>query len=113
MITNQTIDLFCTISINLCTDYYCDYEFSLTINVCAALIPCMGILFQALAWTLSHPSGIIPLIGTTNNTRVNSLVGAVELSQRFTSSLWWKIGSAGGLCALGDSQCNYDQYRAV
>lgn len=66
----------------------------------------------ALAWTLSHPSGIIPLVGSTNSTRVSSLIGAVDVASRITSAQWWKIGSAGGLCPLADSQCNYDLYKA-
>lgn len=64
----------------------------------------------ALAWTLSHPAGIIPLIGTTKTERVDNLVTAFDLVGKFTSEQWWKIGGAGGLCALADNQCNYDGY---
>lgn len=67
----------------------------------------------ALAWTLSHPSGIIPLIGTTQIDRVTSLTTDIlELSEKFTSSMWWSIGKAGGLCPLADSECNYADYKA-
>jgi len=65
----------------------------------------------ALAWTLSHPAGaVIPLIGTTQISRVQSLVTAFSFTQSFTSELWWKIGTAGGLCALADTQCDYADY---
>jgi len=67
----------------------------------------------ALAWVLAHPSGIIPLIGTSKNERVNELAGrALDLSAKFTTDAWWEIGGAGGLCALADSQCNYKEYMA-
>lgn len=66
----------------------------------------------ALAWTLSHPSGIIPLVGTSKTSRVNELVQALEIAPRITNEQWWKIGGAGGLCPLGDSECNYDEYKA-
>jgi predicted oxidoreductase len=67
----------------------------------------------ALAWVLAHPSGIIPLIGTTKNSRVNALAGrALDLSAKFNTDTWWEIGGAGGLCALADSQCNYEEYMA-
>jgi predicted oxidoreductase len=65
----------------------------------------------ALAWTLAHPSGIIPLIGTTQVTRVTSLVEAVNLAPKITTMQWWKIGGEGGLCALADDQCDYKEYR--
>jgi predicted oxidoreductase len=65
----------------------------------------------ALAWTLAHPSGIIPLIGTTQVSRVQTLVNAVEVASRMTPLQWWKIGGKGGLCALADDQCDYDEYK--
>jgi predicted oxidoreductase len=65
----------------------------------------------ALLWLLSHPSGIIPLLGTTNTNRLSSQVKAFQYLGNMTNSQWWSIGSAGGLCALGDSQCNYNEYN--
>jgi predicted oxidoreductase len=65
----------------------------------------------ALAWTLAHPSSIIPLIGTTKTSRISSLVTAIDLASKMTTSQWWKIGGTGGLCALGDDQCDYDEYK--
>lgn len=65
---------------------------------------------MALAWSLSHPSGFIPLIGTTQVSRVQSLVAALDIAKNITSVQWWKIGSAGGLCQLADTQCNYKDY---
>ena len=66
----------------------------------------------ALAWVLAHPSGIVPLVGSTNNDHVNTLLRALDLASKFNSDLWWQIGSAGGLCPLADSQCNYAEYMA-
>jgi predicted oxidoreductase len=65
----------------------------------------------ALAWTLAHPSGIIPLIGTTQVARVTSLVEALTIAPKITTMQWWKIGGEGGLCALADDQCDYKEYR--
>lgn len=65
----------------------------------------------ALLWLLSHPSGIIPLLGTTKTDRVDSLVTAFELLGKMTNAQWWSIAGAGGVCPLGDSQCDYDLYR--
>eukprot|EP01006_Ploeotia_vitrea_P000898 TRINITY_DN103859_c0_g1_i1.p1 TRINITY_DN103859_c0_g1~~TRINITY_DN103859_c0_g1_i1.p1 ORF type:complete len:361 (+),score=18.55 TRINITY_DN103859_c0_g1_i1:22-1104(+) len=68
----------------------------------------------ALAWVLAHPSEIIPLIGTTRNDRVNMYTErALDLSKKMSSAQWWKIGGAGGLCPLADSQCNYQEYMAT
>jgi len=64
----------------------------------------------ALLWLLSHPSGIIPLLGTTNNARLNMELTAFQYLGKMTTAQWWTIGSAGGLCPLGDSQCNYSAY---
>jgi predicted oxidoreductase len=65
----------------------------------------------ALAWLLSHPAGaVVPLIGTTQVSRVQSLVSAFSHVGSFNSARWWKIGGAGGLCALADTQCDYDGY---
>ena len=65
----------------------------------------------ALAWTLSHPSGIVPLIGTTKVSRVQSLVAAMDVAAKITTLQWWKIAGKGGLCALADDQCDYELYR--
>jgi predicted oxidoreductase len=66
----------------------------------------------ALVWLLSHPSQIIPLIGTTNTTRMTLQATAFDYVGKMTNAQWWSIGAAGGLCALGDSQCNYSEYMA-
>ena len=66
---------------------------------------------MALAWTLSHPSGIIPLIGTTKTDRVNKLVAAIDVAPKINTLQWWKIAGKGGLCALADDQCDYDEYK--
>ncbi len=67
----------------------------------------------ALAWVLAHPSGIIPLIGTTKNDRVNTLVHALDVAPKFNTDIWWAVGRKGGLCPLADSECNYKEYMAV
>ena len=67
----------------------------------------------ALAWVLAHPSGIIPLIGTTKVDRVNTLMRALDVAPKYTSEIWWDIGKAGGLCPLADSECNYSEYMAI
>jgi predicted oxidoreductase len=64
----------------------------------------------AMVWVLSHPSGVIPLIGTTNAKRIAQYAGAFEYVGKMTPAQWWNIGGAGGLCALADSQCNYSEY---
>jgi predicted oxidoreductase len=66
---------------------------------------------MALAWSLSHPSGFIPLIGTTKVSRVQSLVNALNIAPKISTVQWWKIGGDAGLCALADDQCNYDLYK--
>jgi predicted oxidoreductase len=66
----------------------------------------------ALAWLLSHPSGaVIPLIGTTQISRLQSLVTAFDHVHKFNRGSWWPIGQAGGLCALADAQCDYSGYQ--
>mmetsp|Transcript_126040 Transcript_126040/g.247090 ORF Transcript_126040/g.247090 Transcript_126040/m.247090 type:complete len:351 (+) Transcript_126040:52-1104(+) len=64
----------------------------------------------ALVWVLSHPSGVIPLIGTTNTDRVAEYAAAFQYVGSMTVEQWWSIGGAGGLCPLADSQCNYSEY---
>jgi predicted oxidoreductase len=64
----------------------------------------------AFLWVLSHPSGIIPLIGTTNTDRIARYAGAFQYLGQMTVEQWWAIGGAGGLCAMADSQCNYSEY---
>lgn len=66
----------------------------------------------ALVWVLSHPSGIIPLIGTTRTDRIQKYADAFQYVGNMTNAQWWNIGGAGGLCALADSQCNYSEYMA-
>jgi len=73
----------------------------------------MGISDQsivALTWLLSHPAQVIPLLGTTNFTRMEEQVTALNYLGQMTNQQWWDIASAGGVCALGDSQCNYSEY---
>jgi predicted oxidoreductase len=64
----------------------------------------------AMVWVLSHPSGVIPLIGTTNAKRIAQYAGAFQYVGQMTAAQWWNIGGAGGLCAMADSQCNYSEY---
>jgi len=64
----------------------------------------------ALVWLLDHPSGFIPLIGTTNLEHLEQQVTAMNYLGRMNPQQWWAIGAAGGLCSLGDSQCNYELY---
>lgn len=66
----------------------------------------------ALVWLLSHPAGIIPLLGTTNLSHMQAQVTAFQYLGQMTNAQWWDIGAAGGLCAMGDSQCNYSEYMA-
>lgn len=65
----------------------------------------------ALAWLLRHPSGIVPLIGSTNVDRIAHQLTAFDVYQRITEKQWWTIGTAGGLCAFGDDECDYDEYK--
>ena len=65
----------------------------------------------ALLWLLSHPSGIIPLLGTTSSSRLDTQLEAFNYLGQMTNDQWWQIADAGGVCPLGDSQCNYDLYR--
>ena len=39
-------------------------------------------------------------------------VTAMDYVGSMTNDQWWSIGGKGGLCAYGDSQCNYDDYKA-
>lgn len=64
----------------------------------------------ALLWVLSHPSRIIPLLGTTKSDRIQKYADAFQHVGRMTNAQWWNIGGAGGLCAMADSQCNYSEY---
>ena len=64
----------------------------------------------ALIWVLSHPSGIIPLLGTTRIERIKQYIEAFNYIDKMTAEQWWSIGGAGGLCAMADSQCNYSEY---
>lgn len=64
----------------------------------------------ALVWVLSHPSGVIPLIGTTRLDRVQEYAEAFQYVGQMSAEQWWNIGGAGGLCAMADSQCNYSEY---
>ena len=64
----------------------------------------------ALVWVLSHPSGVIPLLGTTDFDRMESYANAMQYVGLMSAEQWWSIGGAGGLCAMADSQCNYSEY---
>lgn len=66
----------------------------------------------ALAWLLAHPVQFIPLLGTTNSDHLRAYVSAFDFVSRISVEQWWSIGGAGGLCPLGDSECNYDEYKA-
>jgi predicted oxidoreductase len=64
----------------------------------------------ALTWLLSHPVKFIPLLGTTNLEHLRAQVTAFQHEGQMTNDQWWSIAGKGGLCALGDSQCNYSEY---
>eukprot|EP00603_Paraphysomonas_imperforata_P001063 CAMPEP_0114429180 /NCGR_PEP_ID=MMETSP0103-20121206/9336_1 /TAXON_ID=37642 ORGANISM="Paraphysomonas imperforata, Strain PA2" /NCGR_SAMPLE_ID=MMETSP0103 /ASSEMBLY_ACC=CAM_ASM_000201 /LENGTH=312 /DNA_ID=CAMNT_0001598475 /DNA_START=156 /DNA_END=1094 /DNA_ORIENTATION=- len=64
----------------------------------------------ALTWLLSHPLKFIPLLGTTNLDHMHAQVTAFEYEGKMTNDQWWAIGGKGGLCAMGDDQCNYEEY---
>jgi predicted oxidoreductase len=64
----------------------------------------------ALTWLLDHPLKFIPLLGTTNIDHLKAQVTAFQYEGKMTNDQWWAIGGKGGLCALGDSQCNYSEY---
>mmetsp|Transcript_12576 Transcript_12576/g.12988 ORF Transcript_12576/g.12988 Transcript_12576/m.12988 type:complete len:350 (-) Transcript_12576:147-1196(-) len=66
----------------------------------------------ALTWLLQHPAGFIPLLGTTKTARLRSQVTAFNHIGKITVEQWWSIAGKGGLCALGDTQCNYSEYMA-
>ena len=65
----------------------------------------------ALLWLLSHPAQVIPLLGSTKTERLSNQVTAFNHLGKMTNDQWWSIASAGGLCAMGDSECNYSEYR--
>lgn len=64
----------------------------------------------ALVWLLEHPVGFIPLLGTTKTARMKKYLTAFTYLGKMTTEQWWAIGGKGGLCPLGDSQCNYSLY---
>jgi predicted oxidoreductase len=64
----------------------------------------------ALTWLLTHPLKFIPLLGTTNLEHMRSQVTAFEYEGKMSNEQWWAIGAKGGLCAMGDDQCNYSEY---
>lgn len=66
----------------------------------------------ALIWLLEHPVGFIPLLGTTKTARLKSQVTAFTHLGKMSVEQWWTIAGKGGLCALGDTQCNYSEYMA-
>lgn len=66
----------------------------------------------AVSWILSHPVNAIPLLGTTDITRLTRQSGgAGSQIVTLTHDQWWDIATAGGICVLADIQCSYDEYR--
>ena len=56
----------------------------------------------ALAWTLKHPSGIVPIIGTMSMTRIALQAGlAPRLAERMTRKQWWEIADVSGVRIWG------------
>jgi len=53
----------------------------------------------ALAWSLRHPAGIVPIIGSMNLTRIalQALQGP-EVARRMTKQQWWQISD---VCGVG------------
>ena len=85
-------------------------DYALYVQIFAACMK-MIIFFFSLNHFFHSFKGIIPLIGTTQISRQNSLMLALNVAQNMTTSQWWKIGNTAGLCALADSQCNYGLYK--
>jgi predicted oxidoreductase len=46
----------------------------------------------ALAWLLRHPSGILPIIGSTKTERINELTKATEIN--LSSEQWYSLLNA-------------------
>ena len=46
----------------------------------------------ALAWLLKHPSGIVPIVGSTDPNRIQDAVGATEIE--LTRDEWYRLLSA-------------------
>jgi predicted oxidoreductase len=67
----------------------------------------------AMLFLLSHPAGMIPLVGTTKTSRLDQMLQAFDYVGKMTNDQWWSIAGAGGVCPLGDSQCNYEEYMAI
>ena len=43
----------------------------------------------ALAWLLRHPAPIVPIIGTTKQSRMTQQVRAVNVAERMTVAQWY------------------------
>jgi len=65
----------------------------------------------AFVWLLSHPVGAIPLIGTSRLDRIDTQITAFNYLGKMSNDQWYTIADVAGVCALGDSQCNYDLYK--
>ena len=70
------------------------------------------VIFFSAPRLLSHPARFIPLLGTTNSDRLTTYMTAFQYVGQMSVDQWWSIAGAGGLCPLGDSQCNYSEYMA-
>ena len=51
----------------------------------------------ALAWLLRHPAPIVPIIGTTKQSRMTQQVRAVNVAERMTVAQWYHIADAVGI----------------
>lgn len=52
----------------------------------------------AVAWLLKHPSGIVPIIGTMNEQRMQTqTIGAIAAAAAMTRAQWYHIADAAGM----------------
>lgn len=55
----------------------------------------------ALAWTLRHPAGVVPIIGSMNTTRIALQARAPLVATRMTRKQWWGIADVAGVLIWG------------
>jgi len=55
----------------------------------------------ALAWTLRHPAGVVPIIGSMNTTRIALQARAPLVAMRMSRKQWWGIANIAGVLIWG------------
>merc|ERR1712232_945940 len=56
----------------------------------------------ALAWSLRHPAGIVPIIGSMNITRIGlQALHGPKVALRMTRQQWWQISDVSGVGIWG------------